>query len=653
MSTITKTLIKKLEADPHIEGLDLSIPILEKIIKKAIDAYYNTDTPLLTDNTYDILENILREKKPDSDIFKTVGAKIPNEADKVKLPYYMSSLDKVKPSEKVFTRWMKEHPDNIIISEKVDGLSGLLIISKSGVNLYKHGDGYEGQDITQLIEKGINIGKPNMIEINKILEKEKHIALRGEIIMRTEMYESKYNKLYPKARSLIAGIVNSKNPSERIIQDMEIVFYELICPEGLTFENQFKTISKLGYNLVNNKVFPNGIIESQAPELLLTFKKESHYEIDGIILTDNTKPHKRVTSGNPKYSVAFKMALEEQIASTVVLDVEYNISKHGAVNPRIKYKPVNIGGDMHQYTTGFNLRYIVDNKIGPGAEIQIIKSGDVIPYIYKILKPATNPQMPPNDIKWHWNETRVDAFVDDLEASEDVRIKRIISFFSTMKIAGIGEGNVNKLVSAGYDNIKTILELTPDVIAQIEGFQLKSATNLYNSIHKIISVAQPLERVMASSNVFPMGLGERKFKMILDTIPNFLLKWKNNKISRNDIMAIEGFSDKTTDIFIEGMPKFIEWLQIHSMIKLENNVEKAKPIGNKFAGAVVVFTGVRNAEYEKAIVEGGGQVGSSFSGKTTLVVAKDPTESSSKLNKARESGIPIMNIEEFANKFGL
>ena len=50
------------------------------------------------------------------------------------------------------------------------------------------------------------------------------------------------------------------------------------------------------------------------------------------------------------------------------------------------YKPIVIGGDTHQYTSGFNLRYIVDNNLGPGAEIQIIKSGDVIPYIYNILK---------------------------------------------------------------------------------------------------------------------------------------------------------------------------------------------------------------------------------------------------------------------------
>lgn len=665
--TITKTLIKKLETNSHEEGLSLDVDLLEKIIIKATSDYYNTDTPLLTDNTFDILEVILKEKKPNSDAFKTVGATIANPEDKVKLPYYMSSLDKVKPGEKVLTKWLKNNPDDIIVSEKVDGLSGLLIIEKGTDNtennkytttLYKHGDGVEGQNISQLIKKGINItngnGKLNYKEIDKLLQTEKHLAVRGEIIIKKSVFVSKYNKLYQKDRALVAGIVNSKNPDASIIKDMEIVFYELITPCNMTFEEQFKSMKSYGLNVVNYKTYKN-LVESQLPEVLMTFKQESPYEIDGIILTDNTKAHKRILSGNPKYSVAFKMPLDEQIANTKILNVEYNISKHGTLAPRIQYDPVVIKGDTHQYTSGFNLKYIVDNKINIGTEIQIIKSGDVIPYIYKILKASDIALMPPKEIKWHWNDTHVDAIVDNAEDNEDVRTKRIISFFAVMKIAGVGEGVVNKLVNAGYDEIKTILELTPDVIAQIDGFQLKSATNVYNSIHKVIDNPQPLDRVMTASNIFGIGLGEKKFKVVLDAIPNFLDKWVMRKSQlRPDIMLVEGFSDKSADLLLDGMPKFIEWLNIHKQnIKLEKPSEKQKPKGDKFAGMVVVFTGVRNADMEKAIVDGGGVIGSGVSGKTTLIIAKDPSESSSKLNKARETGIPIMGIDAFAKQYSL
>lgn len=659
-SPITKSLISKLENNPHIESLNIDVSLLETVLIQAINDYYNTDKPLLTDATFDILENILRQKKPNSKVFDKVGAPIANPEDKVKLPYYLGSLDKVKPNEKSLTKWLSKHNKNILISDKIDGLSSLLMVSKTGtklqMKLYKHGDGYEGQDISHLLEN-INLGNLNNSKISDLIDKtkENHIALRGEIIISNAKYEEKYNKLYPKARSLVAGIVNSKTPDVRIVKDMDIVFYELINPADITFQHQFEIINDLGFNIANHKLY-NTISESQLPEILLEFKRTSQYEIDGIVLDDSSQSFKRATKDNPEYAVAFKMQLEEQIATTTVINVEYNISKHGTLAPRIKYKPVVIKGDTHEYTTGFNLKYIIDNNIGIGTEIQIIKSGDVIPYIYKIIKPSREPQMPDKTIKWHWNKTQVDAIVDNPEDNPDVRIQKIIAFFKVMRIDGVGEGVVNKLVNGGYDEVKTILELTPDIIAGIEGFQIKSATNLYNAIHKVIDKSQPLERVMMASGVFGLGLGEKKFKLILDAIPEFIKKYKNGNITRTDILNIAGFSDTTTDLFIEGMPKFIAWLQLHTMIKIveddishKNTVNIAK--NTRFAGMVAVFTGVRNTEMEQEIVNGGGKIGSSISGKTTILIAKDPTETSSKLDKARELGIEIISFDNFTKKY--
>ena len=677
---INKSLISNLEANPHIEGLELNIVLLEKILTQAINDYYNTDKPLLTDATFDILENILKEKKPNSNIFDKVGAPVVNSEDAVKLPYYLGSLNKVKPNEKSLTKWLSKHNKQIVISEKLDGLSCLFIISIGSDNkgnngnsgnsgnsntntdfhmkLYKHGDGFEGQDITPLLDNIVisNNNGLNKKEIISMIENSSningHIALRGEIIIKTHVYNAKYNKMYPKARSLIAGIVNSKTPDSQIVRDMEIVFYEFIYPDSLTFQQQFETIHKLGFNVAGNKIYQN-IVENQLPEILLNFKKTSAYEIDGIVLDDSSTIFKRATKENPEYAVAFKMQLEDQIATTTVINVEYNISKHGTLAPRIEYKPVMIKGDSHQYTTGFNLKYIVDNNIGIGTELKIIKAGDVIPYIYEIIKSSKQPQLPSKAIKWHWNETHVDAIVDDIENNIDVRVQKIIAFFKVMKIDGIGEGVVNKFVNAGYDEVKTILELTPDVIAQIDGFQLKSATNIYNAFHKVIDKPQPLERVMTASGVFTIGLGEKKFKMILDAIPQFLKNWQQAKITKADMLGIHGFSDKTADIFIIGMPKFIEWLTIHYMIKieLENLASKDIPKGNKFTGMIAVFTGIRNVDMETQIIDGGGVIGSSISGKTTIVIAKDPLEGSNKLNKAREMGIEIVSITEFKKKY--
>ena len=652
---ITKSLIAKIEKAPHDEGLVLKVDDLETLLEKAIEAYYNTDTPLFTDATYDILESILREKKPTSEIFKKVGAPIANPEDAVKLEYYMGSLDKVKPNEKSLTKWMVKYEGAKMVSEKLDGLSGLVIISlEDGDNikmsLFKHGDGYEGQDISALLNY-LNIGKYKKSAVIEYIKQQskKHIALRGEIIISKDKYEQKYSTIYPKARSLISGIVNSKKYNTDIAKDMEIVFYEIIYPTGMKWSEQFAMIEKLGFNVAMNRHFDKLDMEA-LPELLLEFKRESHYEIDGIILADDTRPHRRVTSGNPEYAVAFKMALSEQIATTTVEYVEYNISKHGVLKPRICYKPVVIGGDTHRYTTGLNARYILDNKLGPNAEIQIIKSGDVIPYIYKIIKSAKEAQMPDNSIKWHWNETEVDAVLDDVEGNEDVRTRKIVAFFEVMRVKGVGEGIIDRLVQAGYDEVKSILELKPDMIANIEGFKLKSATNLYNAIHKVMDVAQPMERVMAASGVFSLGLGEKKFKLVIDNVPDFYGKWCAGKVTKDQLMAVEGYSDKSVEILLEGMPKFKQWMELHgNLVKIETaDMKKSDvPKGNKFAGAVVVFTGIRNAELEKMIETQGGKVASSVSSKTTLLVAKDVGESSSKIEKAKELGVQIIAFDDF------
>ena len=665
---VTKAFITKLEQSPHIEGLEMTLDDLENLIIAATAAYYNTDKPLLSDNTFDILETILKEKKPNSKVFDTIGAPLANPADAVKLPYYLGSLDKVKPNEKSLTKWITSHNKQIVISEKLDGLSCLLVVSNAKTStstsancngfqmkLYKHGDGFEGQDISHLLDNisiaGINLDKKAIVKmIENPSNKDKHIALRGEIIIKNSLYNAKYSKMYPKARSLIAGIVNSKTPDTKIVNDMEIIFYEFIYPADMTFQEQFEMIATLGFNVAKNKLYKT-LEENQLPTILMEYKKDSAYEIDGIVLDDSSQVFKRTTKKNPDYAVAFKMQLDDQIATTTVVNVEYNISKHGTLAPRIEYKPVAIKGDMHQYTTGFNLKYIIDNNINIGTELKIIKSGDVIPYIYEIIKASKEPLLPDKAIHWHWNSTHVDGIVDDMETNKDVRSQKLIAFFKVMKIDGVGEGVVTKFVNAGYNEIKTILELTPDIIAGLDGFQLKGATNIYNAIHKVIDIPQPLERVMMASGVFGMGLGEKKFKLVLDKIDKFYTLWSTGKIKLDDIIAVEGYSDKTANLLLSGMPKFKEWTVLHNMIKLqtanirENNITVTK--GSKFAGAVIVFTGIRNAELETMIESEGGKVMDNINSKTTLLVAKDIDDSSSKIKKGKALDVKIMAYDAF------
>jgi NAD-dependent DNA ligase len=141
------------------------------------------------------------------------------------------------------------------------------------------------------------------------------------------------------------------------------------------------------------------------------------------------------------------------------------------------YKPIVIGGDTHQYTSGFNLKYIIDNKLGPGAEIQIIKSGDVIPYIKKVIVPATIAKMPSYDYKW--NETHVDIVLKDIGQDETVREKNITGFFKGIGVDGLSSGNVMRLINAGFSSVEAIISMDISDFLKVDGFQTKMATKIY------------------------------------------------------------------------------------------------------------------------------------------------------------------------------
>ena len=151
-------------------------------------------------------------------------------------------------------------------------------------------------------------------------------------------------------------------------------------------------------------------------------KVNGEYDIDGLIITDNGK-HKRNTSGNPKYSFAFKNLLEDQIVETEVIDVEWNISKDGLIKPRVNVKSVVIDGVSVNYVTGHNAKNINDNGIGKGAKIKLTRAGEVIPYILEVIK-KVKPSEP--NVKFKWNSSKVDYIIDE-KNNKEVNKKLLIN----------------------------------------------------------------------------------------------------------------------------------------------------------------------------------------------------------------------------------
>ena len=389
--------------------------------------------------------------------------------------------------------------------------------------------------------------------------------------------------------------------------------------------------------------------------MLLRFKTNSEYEIDGIVLTDDTKFYPTPKDSNPKHSVAFKMLLDEQVKTTKVINVEYNVSKHGILKPRVEFEQVIIGGNKISFATGFHGKFIKENNVGPGAEIQLVLSGDVIPYIYKVNKGIGKNKWQKPSVEYIWSDSGIELMVKNKDANAGVRLKRLINFFKSLEVDGLGPAIIEKLYNANYDDINKIISLTPDKIAMMEGFQLKSSKKIYDAIHKVVDKPIELSLLMSASNIFESGFGVRKLKPVILEYPNILIDI--TKYSEADmidrIIKVEGYSQKTATQLVKHLPTFNTWLKNHPSLKFSIDKKSSTSSNNngKMKGQYILFTGKRDAVLESKIVKEGGNIVNSISSKTTLLIAKDLTSGSSKIKKAKELGITIMSFDDFISQF--
>ena len=389
---------------------------LSDLISKANQLYYCDNNPLFTDNEYDILREYILKKYPNNEEAKEghTKCKISVEKNKVKLPYEMWSMDKIKPDTKELSKWIKKYKGPYVISCKLDGVSGLYSSENGEKKLYTRGNGIYGQDISHIIPY-----------LN--LPSEKDITIRGEFIIKKKVFEDIYKDKSANPRNLVAGIINQKTINPEKYKDLDFVAYEIINPQMKPSEQMeyLKTINidKVKYDI--KKEISNEILS----EILIDWREKYEYEIDGIIIINDLLYPR--PNGNPEYAFAFKMIISDQIAEAKVLDVIWSPSKDGYLKPRVQIEPITLGGVNIEYATGFNAKYIIDNKIGLGALIQIIRSGDVIPHILKTIKPAENPILP--DDPYIWNENKVEIILKNKNEDDTVKEKVITLFFKKIR----------------------------------------------------------------------------------------------------------------------------------------------------------------------------------------------------------------------------
>ena len=624
--------IKQFKRD-GIKALDdLSEEKYVTLIKKANDTYYN-NKPLMSDNEFDIVKEYFEKKYPNNPVLNNIGAPITK--NKVTLPYNMPSMDKIKPDTDALDKWMKKYTGNYVLSCKLDGVSGMYTTENNTRKLYTRGDGSIGQDITHILP-ALN------------LPKRKNIVVRGEFIISKTNFEEKYKTRFANSRNLVSGIINSKTLDNKI-NDVDFVAYEVITPL-LPPIDQMKLLEEYGFITVRNLQMTS-LTNDMLSQLLIDWRRNYEYEIDGIIVSDNKKYARN--EKNPEHSFAFKMVLSDQVAESKVVDVIWNASKDGYLKPRVRIEPINIGGVKIEYATGFNGKFIENNKIGIGAVIQIIRSGDVIPYIKSITTEAETAKMP--NMPYHWNETNVDIVLDNIDDDVTVKEKNITSFFVGINVVGLSTGNVKRLMNAGYDSIVKIIHMKKEEYEGIDGFQSTMINKIYNGIKDRLNESTLVE-IIAASNILGRGIGKRKLEPIFEMYPNLFTLLISNEELKVMLLSVNGIGDENAKSIVENMKKMKEFLVDANLIhKLcDKSSQQSKQIiqsNHILHGKNIVMTKVRDTNIISALEEYGGKLENSITKNTFALITKSHDDVSSKTKKANELGIQIMTPTEFSEKY--
>jgi DNA ligase (NAD+) len=641
-----KNKLKQILDDPYDYAKNETIEGLVNTLHTLSIWYYNTGKSLVSDEIYDILRNILEEKDSNNSFLKLVGAPIIK--DIVKLPYFMPSLDKIKPNTDLLNKWLKQYGGPYIISDKLDGVSGLIYKTiDNKIKLFTRGNGSEGQDISHLI--------PYVLPKNILFDKmPKLAAVRGELIISKNNFK-KISDKYKNGRNAVAGIVNSKNLSTRLDATKLIKFiaYALINPE-LKQLDQMKKIKEWNFPVVYN-IFKDNLDNKMLSELLIDRRNNGEFEVDGIVVIDNSKIYNNANL-NPEHGFAFKTVLTDQIAEAIIIDVLWDVSMHGYLKPRVQIEPINLVGVEIKYATAFNAKFIKDNVLGPGAVIEIVRSGDVIPYIRKIIKPSASgkPKMPTTP--YNWNNTNIDIVVKDIHGDRKDRmiVKQITHFFKVLEIKFISEGIITKIVEEGYTSVMDIIK-NKNELSKIDGIGTKLVNKIFKNIEEgFINVT--VSQLMAATTLFGRGFGRRKTKLITDMYPNILNeKWTTIQMI-SKIEEIDGFNTLTATQFSNKFNNFVKFFdKLDKVISLEHLKKITKiqtvSLGNKFKDQKIVFSGTKNKKWEKIIENNGGKISTSVSSNTTILVYTDNT--TSKYKKAIELGINIYTYDEFKKQFNL
>lgn len=617
---------------------------LVETLKVWDDAYHNGEEKV-PDETYDAKKQELKEIDPNNPYFLEVGSDV--RGGKIKLPYVMGSLDQI--DENSYDSWLVKNnitTGGAVVTDKLDGISCMLAYRYGKFSIaYSRGNGLEGADITRHVKHIV----PNQINTNNPPDK---LFIRGELIMKNGTFRAKYSDKFSNPRSMVAGCMNRETTELDVLSDIDFIPYSIVDSDvdylRLDQKSEITQFGSWGFDEIHYKMFEK-TNEKVLKEHLKARLQNSIYELDGLVIRfSEIKRDSSSSSINPLDTFKYKVNSEENFKRTVVKKVEWKVGKSGKITPRIIFSPIDLFGTTVTKATAFNAKFCKDNNIKAGKEVLITKSGTVIPFIVKVIDDGNTGWDAPDEGtfgKWQWSETGVDAMVEG--DTEDKVFYQVLDYFRSIDVDGFKEASVKKVIdsvginSESFDDIVVTMNNMFDFeYSDILG---KNGTKIHDSLkrrHENMS----MDTFLGSIPHFGTGFGKRRAKELLTNLDRNEDFWS---LKEGDIKSFFGFNDKTSKRIYDGIER-AKVLKERLEIEFVENVTSSE-----MENITVVFTGFRDKNLQKKVEEMGGKVASSVSGKTSFVVAVDPSSNSGKVKKAKEKDVNVLGIEEFKDMFNL
>lgn len=633
-----------------------------EILKKYAYAYYVLDDPIATDEEYDTLYRTIEVFEKQNPLHvdeysptKRVGGVIRDGFSKATHRAQMWSMEDIFDKDGLKT-WFERIHKNVDGAEffcepKFDGASlNLLYDGGRLVQAITRGDGKIGEDVTENVKTIHSV--PLEIEYKNFIE------IRGEIVIKMEDFEIINNQRLTEGEALFANPRNAAAGSLRQLDSSVTAKRRLVFQPWGIGENSLNHIKlsekmdfiySLGFLKPPMQKACNSIDEIEDfYKLIVSKRDEIEMMMDGMVIKVDAielQEDLGYTVKYPKWMCAYKFPAVERI--TRINDVTFQVGRTGVITPVAEVEAVDIDGVVVERATLHNFDEIERKDIKIGDFVIIIRSGDVIPKIIKVIEDRRDGSEI-EILRATKCPTCKSELLDEgalikcqnLECSDRV-VNSIIHYASkkALNIDGLGEKIVEQLhVAHLVKSVVDLYSLSFEELLKLEGFKEKKAQNLLDAIAKSKGV---------SLDKFIYGLGiEHIGEVAANTLAlNFGYDWVNK--SAEDIIALEGFGKEMSESLEEYIRVNKQNIEELRQVAEPKEIKKKETIDSLFSQKTVVITGAMSqsrTDVKKLLEKHGAKVTGSVSKKTDFVIYGE--DAGSKYDKAIAIGVETMSEEE-------